>query len=107
MTADSRDDKNIKKQFRRQISVGNMLVRKLSFAPIVAKIQLFKSCCYPIYGCALWRHSYQNYIRKLTASYRDTSKRLINVPETPARVWHLPRTQLTISTRRSAKLHTA
>ena len=56
-----------------------MLVRKFSFAPIEAKIQLFKSYCYPIYGCALWRHSFQNYIRKLTVSYSDTFKRLINV----------------------------
>ena len=70
----------LKKQFRRQNAVSNMLVRKFSFAPIEAKIQLFKSYCYPIYGCALWRHSYQNSIRKLTVSYSDTFKRLINVP---------------------------
>ena len=54
MTADCRDDKDIKKQFRRKIAVGNMLVWKFSFAPVETKIQLFKSCCYPIYGCALW-----------------------------------------------------
>ena len=80
MTADSRDDRNIKKQFRRQNAVGNMQVRKISFAPIEAKIQLFKSYYYPIYGCALWRHSFQNSIRKLTVSYSNTVKRLINVP---------------------------
>ena len=60
MTADCRDDKDIKKQFMRQNAVENMLVRKFSFSPIEAKIQLYKSYCYPIYGCALWRHSYQN-----------------------------------------------
>ena len=43
-------------------------------------VLLFKSYCYPIYGCALWRHSYQYAIRKLTVSYSDTFKRLINVP---------------------------
>ena len=75
MTADCRDDKDIKKQFMRQNSVGNMLIRKFSFAPIEAKIQLFKSYCYPIYGCALWRHSLE-----LTVSFSDTFKRLINVP---------------------------
>ena len=37
MTADCRDDKDIKNQFRRQNAVGNMLVRKFSFAPIEAK----------------------------------------------------------------------
>ena len=70
----------LKKQFRRQNAVGNMLVRKFSYAPIEAKIQLFKSYCYPIYGCALWRHSFQNSIKKLTVSYSDTFKHLINVP---------------------------
>ena len=80
MTADCRDDNDIKKQFWRQNAVGNMLVRKFSFAPIEAKMQLFKSYCYPIYGCALWRHSFQNSIRKLTVSYSDTFKRLIIVP---------------------------
>ena len=57
MTADYRDDKDIKKQFLRKTAVGKIFVRKFSFAPIEAKIQLFKSYCYPIYGCALWRHS--------------------------------------------------
>ena len=80
MTADCKDDKDIKKQFRRQNAVGNMLVRKFLFSPIEAKIQLFKSYCYPIYGCSHWRHSFQNSIRKLTVSYSDTFKRLINVP---------------------------
>ena len=80
LTADCRDDKDIKKEFRRQNAVGNMLVRKFSFAVIEAKIQLFKSYCYPIYGCALCCHSFQNSIRKLTLSYSDTFMRLINVP---------------------------
>ena len=80
MTADCRDDKNIKKQFRRQNAVGNMLIKRFSFAPIEAKIQLVRSYCYPISGCALWCHSYQNSIIKLTVSFSDTLKRLINVP---------------------------
>ena len=45
-----------------------------------AKIQLFKSYCYPIYGCTLWRYSFQNSIRKLTVSYGDTFKRFIIIP---------------------------
>ena len=52
MTADCRD-KYIKKPFMRKNAIGNMLVRKFSFAPTEAKIQLFKSYCYPIYGYAL------------------------------------------------------
>ena len=39
MTADCRDDKGIKKQFRRQNTVGNMLVMKFSFEPVGAKIK--------------------------------------------------------------------
>ena len=70
----------LKKQIRRQNVVDNMLVKKFSFAHIEAKIQLFKLYCYPIYGCVLWRHSFQNSIRKLTDSYSDTFNRLINVP---------------------------
>ena len=73
-------NKDIKKQFRRQNAVGNMLVRKFSFAPIEAKIQQIKIYCCPIYGCALWRNAYQNSNRKLTVSYSDTFKRLIGVP---------------------------
>ena len=56
-----------------------MLVRKFTFAPIEEKFQTCKSYCDPIYGCALWRHSFQNSIRKLTVSYSDTVKRFINV----------------------------
>ena len=81
MTADCRDDKDIKKQFMAQNAVGNMLVRKFSFAPTEEKIKLFKSYCYPIYGCALWHHSYQITIRKLIVGYNsDTFKRPINAP---------------------------
>ena len=89
VTAHCRDDKDIKKQFRGQNAVGNMLVGKFSFAPIEAKIELFKSYCYTIYECALWRHSYQNSITKLAVSYSGTFRLLLTSPVTPARVWHL------------------
>ena len=65
MTADCRDDMDIKKQFRIQNVVGNMLVTKFSFAPIEAKIQLFRSYCYPIYGCSLWRHHFRILLENL------------------------------------------
>ena len=79
MTADCKDDKHTKKQYRRKYAVGNLLDGNFSFAPIEANIQLFKSYCYPIYGCALWRHSFQNPSRKLTVSCSDTFMLLINV----------------------------
>ena len=50
MTANCGDYADITKQFRSQNTVGNMLVRKFSFLPLEAKIQLFKSYCHPIYG---------------------------------------------------------
>ena len=48
--------------------------------PLRQKFNCSSHIVYPIYGCALWRHSYQNSIRKLTVSFSDTFKRLINVP---------------------------
>ena len=45
--------KDIEKKIRRQNAFGNMLVRKLSFAPTEAKILLYKSYCYPMYEFAL------------------------------------------------------
>ena len=80
MTADYQDDKDIKKI----IEEANCSWQYgcFSFAPIEEQIQLFKSYCYPIYGCALFDHSFQNSIRKFTVSncYCDKFKRLINVP---------------------------
>ena len=78
MTTDCRDDKHIERQFRRQNTVVNMLIRKFSFAPVEAKMQFHESYCYPIDGRAHWRHSYQNSIRKLTVCYSDTLKCLIH-----------------------------
>ena len=67
MTAHWRDDKDIKKQLggKMQLAICWSGSSHLN-APFEAKIKLFKSYCYPIYGCALWRHSYQNSIRKPT-----------------------------------------
>jgi len=80
ITSDGRDDRDISKQFRRQNAVGNMLVRKFGFAPKEAKIRLFKSYCYPIYGNSLWRSYYQYSMNKLSVSYNDTFKQLMCEP---------------------------
>ena len=37
MTADCRDDKDIKREFRSKNAAGNMLVRKFSFTPTECK----------------------------------------------------------------------
>jgi hypothetical protein len=80
VSADCTDDKDVAKQTRRQNAVGNMLIRKFSFAPKEAKIQLFKTYCYPIYCNALWKDFRQYNVRKLTVSYNDTFRRLMQVP---------------------------
>ena len=96
MTAHCRDDKDIKKQFRRQNEVGNMLVRKFSFAPIEAKIQLFKSYCYPIYSIGTQFMDVifgaihcRTLLENLLSVILTHSSVLLTSPDTPARVWHL------------------
>ena len=58
--------------------VGNMLVRKFSFAPTEAKIQLFKSYCYPIMDVLFGVTDSRTLLENLV-SFSDTFKRLINV----------------------------
>ena len=61
MTADCRDDKDIKKQFRRKNAVGNMLVMKYSFAPIEAKIETIQVILLP----HLWMCTLASFISEL------------------------------------------
>ena len=61
MTVDCRDDKDIKKQFRRQNAVDNMLVRKFSFASIEAKNVSVQVILLP----HLWMCSVASFIREL------------------------------------------
>ena len=83
MTADChRDDKDIKKQFRRQNAVGNMLVRKFSSPPINAKIQLLKSYCYPIYVHFGVIHS-RTLLENLLTVIVTHSSILLTSPDTP------------------------
>ena len=53
MTADCRDDKDIKKQFRRKNADANVLVMKFSFEPIETKIHLFKLLITVLWMCSL------------------------------------------------------
>ena len=72
------------------MQIGNVLVRKFSFAPIEAKIQLFKSYSYPIYGCALFCVIYtRTLLESLLSDIVTHSSILLTSPDTPARVWHL------------------
>ena len=69
MTADCRDDNDIKNNSGGKMQLAKCCSRSSRLHG--GKIQLFKSYCYQIYGCALWHHFYQNSIRKLTVSYSD------------------------------------
>ena len=89
MLADCRDDKDIKKQFRRQNTLGNMLVRKFSFAPIEAKIQLFKSYCYQFMDVLFGVIHSRTLLESLLSVVVTHSSVLLTSPNTPARVWHL------------------
>ena len=61
MTADCRDDKDIKKQFRRKNAVGNMLVGKFSFAPRLGKNPTVQVILLP----HLWMCSLASFIPEL------------------------------------------
>ena len=89
MTADCQDDKDIKKQFRRQNAVDYMLVRKLSFAPMAAKIQLFKSYCTPFLDVLFGVMHNRTLLESLLSVIVTHSSVLLTSPDTPARVWHL------------------
>ena len=77
--ADCRDDKVIKKQFRRQkaVSIEEVLICTYSGKNLIVRIILLPH----LWMCSLASFIPELYsIRKLTVSYSDTFKRLINVP---------------------------
>ena len=88
MTADCRDDKDIKKQFRRQNAL-EYDDQEVLICTYGGKIQLFKSYCYLMYGCAFWCHSYQELLENLLPVIVTHSNDLLMSSDTPARVWHL------------------
>ena len=77
----------VKKQFRRHNAVGNVLVRKFLFRPMLAKIQLFKFMDVH-FGVILARTLLKNLygFRKLLIMAHSND--LLMTPDTPARVWH-------------------
>ena len=89
MTADSRDDKDLKKQFRRQNAVGNMLVRKLSFAHIEANINCSSHIVTPFMDVLFGVIHSRTLLEKLLSVIVTHSSVLLTSPDTPARVWHL------------------
>ena len=86
MTAECRDDKDIKKQFRWQNAVGNMPVRKLSFAPIEAKSNcsshIVTQFMVVLFGVI---HS-RTLLESLLSVIETHSSVLLMSPDTPARV---------------------
>ena len=99
MTADCRDDKDIVKQFTRQNAIGNILVRKFSFASmeenggIWATSHIVTQIMDVFSGVIHTRNLLKN-LQSVIVTY---SNDLLMSPDTPARVWHLRWTLLTIS----------
>ena len=89
MTADCRDDKDIKKQFRRRNAVGNKMVRKFSLVPIETKIQLFKSFVTQFMDVLVGVIHSRTLLERLLSVIVTHSSVLLTSPDTPARVWHL------------------
>ena len=107
MTVDCRDDKDIIKQFRRQNAVGNILVRKVSFAPVETKINCSSHIVTPFMNVLFGVIHSRTLLENLLSVIATHSSILLTSPGTPARLWHLQRTQLTISMRCSPNLPTA
>ena len=76
-------DFETEEQFKTQNADSIMTIRKFTFALITAKIKLFNSYCYIIYGCTLWCNSSQSASGNFPSVYSDTFKRIaceLNVP---------------------------
>ena len=89
ITADCRHDKDVAKQFRRKNAVGNMLVRKFSFAPMEAKNPIVRHIATQFMdvpsGVIYTRTLLENFLSVIMTHSND----LLKSPDTPARVWHL------------------
>ena len=91
MAADCRDDKDIGKQFRRQNAVGNMLVRKSSFAPIygdknsIVQVILLHNLWMTLFDVIQIQTLLKNLLSVLVTHSND----LLMSPDTPARVWQV------------------
>ena len=97
MTADCQDDKDIEKQFRRQNEVLSMLVMKFSFEPLEAEIQLCKTYVNQFMAVLSGVIHTLTLLENLLSVIVTHSNVLLTSPETPAWVWHLRWTQLTLS----------
>ena len=69
--------------------MGNMLVRKFSFAPIEAKIQLFKHIVTQFIDVLFGVNHSRTLLESLLSFIVTHSRVLLMSPDTPARVWHL------------------
>ena len=88
MTADCIDDKDIKKQFRRQNAVGNVLVRKFSFALLRQKSNC-SNIVTPFMDVVFGVIHSRTLLESLLSVIVTHSRVLLTSPDTPARVWHL------------------
>ena len=90
MTVDFRDDKDIKKTIQEVKYSWQYAGQEVRIYTYGGKYKIVQVVCYPIYGCALWRHSYQNsIIEKLLSVIVTHANDLLMSPDRPAQAWHL------------------
>ena len=107
MTADCGDDKDIKKQFRRQNAVGNMLVRKFSLHLLRQKSNCSSRIVTPFMDVHFGVIHSRTLLENLLSVIVTHSSVLLTSQDAPAQVWHLRWTQLTITMWCYANLPTA
>ena len=105
--ATRRDDKDIKKQSRRKNAVGNMVVRKFYLYLLRQKSNCSSHIVTPIMDVPCGVIHTKTLLENLLSVIVTHSNILLKSIETPARVWHLRWTQLTISMWCTANLLTA
>ena len=80
ISADLKDDLDIKREIKSLNARGNVIVRKFGFLPNSVKFELFRTYCYPMYTSALWANYTQAVMRQLKVAYNNIMRRLAYVP---------------------------
>ena len=107
MTADCRDDKDIKKQFRRQNAVCNIWSGNSHLLLLKQKSNCSSYIVTQFMDVLFGVVHFRTLLESLLSVIVTHSSVLLMSPDTPDLVWHLRSMQLTISMRCSANLPTA
>ena len=81
ITSNASDDMDILRQCRSLYIQCNVLVRKFFMCSSTVKKILFKSYCYPMYTCYLWRRYNMSTLKKLRVAYNNAFRGLMGYPK--------------------------